>query len=89
MGDIERCECCEQPLTAEGQAHAQEVVMRLRAEANAGTIRDLQQQLEGAVEALRKLRDKARLADKGSGGAMAASWVEHVADDVLTDLGGQ
>lgn len=43
----------------------------------------------GAVAALEKIRDKARLAEKDPGGAMAASWVEHVADDALTDLRGQ
>lgn len=47
------------------------------------------EQLRGAVEALERIRDKARLAEKDPGGAMAASWVEGVADDALTDLGGR
>jgi hypothetical protein len=58
-------------------------------EALEAEVQTLADQLRGAVEALHKIRDKARLAEKDPGGAMAASWVEHVADDALTDLGWQ
>jgi len=44
---------------------------------------------QGAVDALERLRAKARLAEKNLDGAMAASWVEQVADDALSDLGGR
>jgi hypothetical protein len=43
----ERCSKCQQPLTAEGLAVARGTTMKLRAEANAATIRELSRQLQG------------------------------------------
>lgn len=48
---VERCGTCAQPLDAEGPSRAQAATMKLRAEANAETISDLQQQLREAEEA--------------------------------------